>query len=94
MGTKRSILTDARGVLVSIVLSGADTHDVKLLEATLDAVVIERTDTKDVEQNLCADAAYVRAQAQRQIEQHDYKPHACSRDTERAEKIQTPGKKA
>jgi putative transposase len=43
------------------VLSGANTYDVKLLEATIDAVVIKRPDAKDVEQNLCADAAYVGA---------------------------------
>lgn len=94
MGTKRSVLTDARGVPVSIVLSGANTHDVKLLEATLDAVVIERPDTEDVEQHLCADAAYVGAEAERQIEQHGYIPHVRSRGKEREEKIQTPEKKA
>ena len=41
-GRKRNLLVDARGVPLSLVVSGANTHDVKLLEATLDAVVIER----------------------------------------------------
>lgn len=94
MGTKRSVLTDARGVPVSIVLSGANTHDVTLLEATLDAVVIQRPDAKDVEQHLCADAAYVGAEAERQIQQHDYTPHVRSRGKEREDKMQAPEKKA
>ncbi|MBD5153240.1 MAG: transposase, partial [Oscillibacter sp.] len=36
MGTKRSVLTDEKGLPLSVVLSGANTHDIKLLEATLD----------------------------------------------------------
>ena len=33
---------DGRGVPLSIVVDGADRHDVKLLEQTLDSVVMER----------------------------------------------------
>ena len=36
MGTNRSILTDENGLPLSVVLSGANTHDVKLLEETPD----------------------------------------------------------
>ena len=32
MGTKRSVLTDENGLPLAVVLSGANTHDVKLLE--------------------------------------------------------------
>jgi hypothetical protein len=35
-------LVDARGLPLSIVVSGANTHDVKLLESTLEAIVAER----------------------------------------------------
>jgi len=35
MGTKRSMLTDEKGLPLSVVLSGADTHDIKLLKKTL-----------------------------------------------------------
>ena len=38
MGTKRSVLTDENGLPLSVVLSGANTPDVKLLEATLDHI--------------------------------------------------------
>ncbi len=35
MGTKRSVLTEGHGLPVSIVVSGANVHDVKLLAKTL-----------------------------------------------------------
>ena len=38
MGTKRSVLTVENGLPLSVVLSGANTPDVKLLEATLDHI--------------------------------------------------------
>ena len=86
MGTKRSVLTDARGVPISIVLSGANTHDVKLLEQTLDAVVIDRPAGNAVPQHLCADAAYVGPNADRQIRDHGDAPQVCPRNKEREEK--------
>jgi putative transposase len=36
-GTKRSILTDGNGIPLAIVLAGANRHDMKLMEATLEA---------------------------------------------------------
>ena len=57
MGTKRSGLTDENGLPLSVVLSGANTHDVKLLEETLDHIVIFRPEPEeDHPQNLCLDA--------------------------------------
>ena len=41
-GTKRSLLVDGEGGPLSIVVAGANVHDAKLLEATLDAIVVER----------------------------------------------------
>nr|WP_325295419.1 transposase [uncultured Oscillibacter sp.] len=58
MGTKRSILTDEKGLPLSVVLSGANTHDIKLLEETLDSIIISRP---AVTQNLCLDAGYTAA---------------------------------
>ena len=41
-GSKRHILVDERGVPLSIVVTGANRHDVLQLEEVLDAVVIPR----------------------------------------------------
>jgi hypothetical protein len=39
---KGRLLTDEKGIPFSIVISGANTHNIKLLVATLDRAVIER----------------------------------------------------
>ena len=59
MGTKRSVLTDEKGLPLAVVLSGANTHDTKLLEETLDHIVVLRPKTDENHlQNLCLDAGY------------------------------------
>lgn len=40
MGTKRSVLMDEKGFPLAVVISGANTYDVKLLEETLDHIVV------------------------------------------------------
>lgn len=57
-GTKRSLLVDAHGVPLAIVVSGANTPDGRLLDATLDAVPIARPDADAGEQHLCLDKGY------------------------------------
>lgn len=47
MGTKRSGLMDGNGLRLSVVLSGANTHAVKLLEETLDHIVIFRLEPNE-----------------------------------------------
>ena len=58
LGTKRSLLVDEQGVPLGIVVSGANTPDGRLLEATLHAVPIERPDPATTEQHLCLDKGY------------------------------------
>mgnify|MGYP000072590526 CR=1 FL=1 len=47
LGTKRSVLTDKNGLPLAVVLSGVNTHDVKLLGDTLDRLVVERPKTSE-----------------------------------------------
>ena len=42
MGTKRSVLTDEKGLPLAVVISGANTHDIKLLGQTLAHIVVPR----------------------------------------------------
>ena len=54
------MLTEGKGVPLGVVLSGANTHDIKLLEETLDSIVIFRPiPSPESPQNLCLDAGYV-----------------------------------
>ena len=53
------LLVDARGVPLSIIVVGANRHDVTQLASTLDALIVERPEVRPHHpQNLCADAAF------------------------------------
>jgi putative transposase len=41
-GTKRSLLTDGGGVPLAIAVSGASTHDMRLVEPTLKSFAVRR----------------------------------------------------
>lgn len=94
-GRKRSILVDARGVPLSIVVSGANTHDVKLLAKTLDAVVCQRPKPRKWRpQHLCADAGYKGKAAKETVIAKDYRAHIKQRKEESDDKKRKPGYKA
>ena len=93
-GSKRSLLVDAKGLPLSLVISGANTHDVKLLAATLDGMVIKRPHPDSVQQNLCLDAGYVGEIAKGEVEDRGYIPHVRPRGEEIKEKDKNPDFKA
>ncbi len=55
--TKQSVLVERTGPL-AVVIAGANVVDQKLLEATIEAIVVERPDPKKLEQNLCLTRVY------------------------------------
>lgn len=58
-GTKRSLLTDGRGVPLGLVVAGANVNDHKLLPSTFDSVPVKRPEPEPgPTQHLCLDAAY------------------------------------
>ncbi len=74
-GTKRSLLTDGAGIPLAIVIDGANRHDVKLLCATLDGIVIARSEPTEARpQHLCLDAGYDGAPAYQEVETRHYIP--------------------
>ena len=67
---------DGAGVPLSLIVSGANRHDVKLLPGTLDAIVVPRPKpTSRRRQHLCGDKAYSGRPADRQMRQRGYTPH-------------------
>lgn len=58
MGTKKHAIVEQHGGPLVVVIAGANVNDHKLLEATIDAVVIERPDPHSAVQHLCLDKAY------------------------------------
>ena len=75
-GTKRSLLVDGEGGPLSIVVAGANVHDTKLLEATLDAIVVERPQpTEEEPQHLCLDKGYDNPSGRGAAAGHGYREH-------------------
>jgi transposase len=89
------LLVDGRGVPLSLVVTGANRHDVSQLEAVLDAIVIDRPSPPvRRHKHLCADAGYTGAPALKVIEEHGYIAHVKGRGQEAAELNRDPKKKA
>jgi transposase len=91
-GSKRHLLTDGRGVPLSIVVTGANRHDVSQLELVLDEIVIERPE--DIDEHLCADKGYSGEPALKAMTDRNYIPHVKQRGEEIEEKRTIPGYRA
>ena len=77
-GTKRHLLTEGQGIPLAVVLSGANRHDMKKLEALLDAKVIARPRPPEEpapEDNLCLDRGYDYEECRVIARAHGYQPH-------------------
>ena len=77
---KRSVLVEADGGPLAIVVAGANVHDTKLLAATLaatlDAIVVDRPQpTPEQPQHLCLDKAYDNPTGETAVADHGYVPH-------------------
>ena len=59
-------------------IGGANVHDTKLLEQTIEAIVVERPDPADVEQHLCLDKGYDNPTGRNAVDRHGYVPHIRS----------------
>jgi putative transposase len=75
VGTKKSVLVDQDGGPLGAVIAGANVPDCKLLDETIEAVVVERPDPGEVEQNLCLDAGYDNPSGRAAVEKHGYVGH-------------------
>ena len=86
---------DGRGVPLSIVVTGANKHDVTQLDAVLQTVMVKRKKpSKRRSKHLCADAGYRGRPALLIIETHGYIPHVVGRRDEADAKQRDPTKKA
>jgi len=89
------LLVDGRGVPLSLVVTGANRHDVTQLEPVLDAIMVDRLSPPiSRHKQVCADAGYTGAPALKIIEEHGYIPHVKGRGQEAKELKHSPEKKA
>ena len=74
---------DGAGVPLSLIVSGANRHDVKLLESTLDSIVVVRPKpSRRRRQHLCADKGYAGQPAAQAMRHRGYTPHVRQRGEE------------
>ena len=59
LGSKRSLLTDGRGVPLGLAIAGANRNDHRLMRETIEAMPVERpASSSDAPQGLCLDKGY------------------------------------
>jgi len=93
-GTKRSLLVEAHGIPVGLVVAGANRHDMKLTKPTLESILIRKPRTKPLTpQNMCADKGYDFPEVRELLEDWGYTIHIPSRGEARPRK-RIPGYRA
>ncbi len=80
--TKRSFLTDCKGIPLSVVVDGAHRHGKKLVKRTLDAIFFEKSSPEDIIQNICMDKGYDFTDIRKLVEDYGYTAHIKSRGEE------------
>jgi len=87
-GVKRSRLTEARGIPVGLVLEGANRHDLKRTESTLNSLPLAAEAAREAHratgaaQGLCLDAGYDYTPVREVVEAHGYTAHIRPRGEE------------
>lgn len=80
---------------MSLVVTGANRHDVTQLEIVMDCLVVKGPEvTPETPQNFCADKGYDYPSARLAITDRIYAVHVRSRGEERAERAANPGYRA
>lgn len=92
-GTKRHLLVEGDGGPLAVVVDGANRHDSKLLEPTLEATVSQPIETPTTDPHLCLDKAYDSARCEREAREAGFEPH-IRRIGEEVSKHKDPKNKA
>lgn len=80
---------------IGLVVDGANRHDMKLTEATLQSVVIERpVPTPEHPQNLSLDKGYDYPAVRELVDSYGYTAHIRTRGEEKTAKQEIPGYRA
>jgi putative transposase len=77
LGTKRHVLTDGKGIPLSVVITAANVHDMKAAINTLDNIVVKRPSYNmcKTKQNLCLDKGYDFQEIENEVIKQGYLPH-------------------
>ena len=82
-GTKRSLLTDGRGVPIGLAVDGANRKDCKMTRETIEQIAVERpAPTPDTPQGLCLDKGYDYDEVRALLEEFGFTAHIRARGEE------------
>ena len=82
-GVKRSLLTEGHGVPVGLVVAGANRPDMKLVEETVDSLIVKRPrPTKTRPQGMCLDKGYDYAAVREIVQEFGFTAHIRARGEE------------
>jgi len=88
-------LTDGQGVPLGLAVEGANRHDMKLVQATLDSIVVTRPEpTADQPQGMCLDKGYDYDEVRALLAEFGFTAHIRSRDEEARDLAQDANKRA
>lgn len=95
IGTKRSLLTDGQGVPVGVAVSGANVHDKRLVEETIESIPVDRPKpTRKTPQNMCQDKGYDYPDVRALVAEYGYTAHIPARGTDQTKRQKLPGYRA
>ena len=95
IGTKRSVLTDGRGVPLGLAVDGANRNDFKMARETIASIAVERPDpTPEAPQGMCLDKGYDYDEVRALLEEFGFTAHIRARGEEAQALKQEAGFKA
>lgn len=83
-------MTEGHGLPIGLAVSGANTHDKRLVEETLENMPLNPPNTDDLQQNLCLDKGYDYQDVHQTLIENGYEPHIIPRGEERQLKANSP----
>lgn len=82
-GVKRSVLTEGCGVPIGLAIDGANRHDMKMVEATVNSIPVKRPKpTKERPQGMCLDKGYDYDSVRDVVTEFGYTAHIRARGEE------------
>ena len=89
------MLTEGHGVPIAVAVDGANRHDMKLAQPTLETMAVERPEpTAEKPQNISLDKGYDYPEIRELVDAWGYTAHIRSRGEEKAAKRDIPGYRA
>ena len=89
------MLTEGHGVPVGVAVDGANRHDMKLVRATIESIVVERPQpTEEEPQGMCLDKGYDFDEVRSTLEEFGFTAHIRARNEEAKELREEAGKRA